>query len=51
MGRCNMCMPGGKSNGCINMASGVGIPSVSLAQKVTTSFSLSLCVFGQRLFL
>jgi hypothetical protein len=40
MGRCNMCIPGGKSNSCINLASGVGIPSVSLAQKVTTSLSL-----------
>jgi hypothetical protein len=35
-----MCIPGGKSNSCINLASGVGIPSVSLAQKVTTSLSL-----------
>ncbi|MCI02846.1 aquaporin NIP5-1-like, partial [Trifolium medium] len=34
MGRCNMCMPGGKSNGCIaNFSAGVGIPSVSLTQK------------------
>ncbi|CAI8604309.1 unnamed protein product [Vicia faba] len=34
MGRCNMCMPGGKSNGCI----GVRIPSVSLTQKIGAEF-------------
>lgn len=41
MGRCNMCMPGAKSNGCI----GVRIPSISLTQKVTSLY------FRQRVLL
>jgi len=47
MGRCNMCMPGGKSNSCIaNFSAGVRVPSVSLTQKV----NISSCVFWSTIY-